>query len=485
LAEILILNGPLNLAVDSQVTVGPSSGYERIGWNRAYLTDFCSPLGPPVVSEKSPTNGLLCEHVDDPDAIMWMQVDLGDAVPVDAVRLLPSRPTDFVDTPGTGFPLQFKIEASDDALFQDRQLIFSSGPEAYPNPGDNPVEIHSKGEVARYVRITATRLSNLAGRYSFSLGEMQVYSEGRNVALGKPVSASEVFDNPRFPRWKSSGLVDGYNSQNRLIELPDWLEGLEERRRITGRLVRLNEERTRKGDTIVFAATTGTWAVSGVLIFGAVSFLVSFRRRKRREAEETRRQISRDLHDDIGGDLGGILLLSEGALQQKGLSEEMREDLEDIHNIAKKSGEALDDIVWLIRDERNLEDLILRLRETAHSMLRKVSHTWTVEPELMPDLIVPLRARRHVFFAFKEALTNILKHAKAETVGIAISYSPAKHLISLRIADDGRGFDLNQKKGGYGLANLRRRCEVLNGSCELESTPGRGTQIELVFSLKP
>ncbi len=484
LAEILILNGPLNVAVGCPVTVGPSPGYGRIGWNRNYLTDFCSPLGPPVVAETSPTNGLRCIHGDDPETVKWVQVDLGDAVLIDAIRLLPSRPTDTIDSPGTGFPVQFKIEASNDPAFSKKQLIFSSSPEAYPNPGDNPVEIHAEGEVARYLRITATRLSNLAARYSFSLSEMQMYSKGRNAALGKQVSASDVFDNPIFPRWKPSALVDGYNSQNRLIELPDWLAGLEERRQLSARLLALENEREQKSETIVVAATTGTLAISGILAIGAVGFSMSYQRKKKKETEEVRRQIARDLHDDIGGDLGGILLISEGVLQRPGLSDEVCDELRDIHDIAKGSNEALHDIVWLIREERDLADLVLRLREMAQLLLRKIPFAWEVLPETIPARPAPLNVRRHVFFAFKEALTNIAKHADAEQVTIAIEISTTPPSIALRLVDDGRGFDPEVDSKGYGLRNLRRRCQALNGNCEIVSTPGEGTRIDLVFSLK-
>ncbi len=484
-SEIMVLQGPINLAVGCPVTVGPTQWYQMIGWSPDNLTDFQSPLGPPAVPDFSPTNGFLCKHASGTETFKWMQVDLGEVVPVDAIRLLPARPTDYVDIPGMGFPAQFKIEVSKQADFQSTNLIFESGPEVYPNPGDNPFEIHTDGVEARYIRITATQLRYQGTLYSFSLGEVQVYSDGINVARDKAVSASDVFDNPRYPRWKLSGLVDGYNSQNRLVELPDWLAGLEERRQLSGHLVQLEEERAQRAEAIVVRVTVGTLAISGILVVGALGFSLSYRQRKSKETEELRRQLSRDLHDDIGGDLGGILLLSEGVLKQPELSGDVREDLRDIHNISKASGEALRDIVWLIRDERNIEDLILRLRETAQLILRKITYTWNVKPKSNPTSPVPLKVRRHVFFAFKEVLNNIRKHADAQQVQIAITLSAAKQLLELQIVDDGKGFDLDGETIGYGLKNLRRRCEALNGHCEIISKPGNGTRIDLVFSLKP
>ena len=118
ISEIMALRGPINLAVSCPVEVGPRLGFQMIGWSPENLTDFQSPLGPPSVPEFSPTNGFLCEHASGPEVLKWMQVDLGELVPVDAIRLLPSRPTDYVDIPGLGFPARFKIEFSNRPDFQ-------------------------------------------------------------------------------------------------------------------------------------------------------------------------------------------------------------------------------------------------------------------------------------------------------------------------------------------------------------------------------
>lgn len=484
ISEIMVLQGPINIAAGCPVNAGPGWSYRMIGWTPDNLTDSQSPLGPPTVPALSPSNGLLCEHAESPEVNKWMQVDLGRLYPVDAIRLLPSRPTDYVDVPGLGFPVRFKIELSSRPEFSNGHLVFDSGSEAYPNPGDNAFELHAQGEEARYIRVMARELSSQGNQYAFSLGELQVYSGGNNVAIGKTVSASDVFENPNFPLWNLAGLVDGYNSQNRLVELPDWLTGLEERRQFSDRLIRLGEEREQRAETIVVRATAGTLAVSGVLVITAIAFAMTYRKRKSRETEELRRQISRDLHDDIGGDLGGILLLSEGVLKQSDLSGETREDLQDIHNIARGSSEALRDIVWLIREERNLEDLLLRLRETAQLALRKLPFTWSVEPERMPTQIVPLNVRRHVFFGFKETITNIRKHSRADQVEVNIKVDSSKQRIDLQVSDNGQGFDPQHNASGYGLRNMQRRCEALNGHCEIVSNPGKGTLIKLTFSLK-
>ena len=112
-SEIMVLQGPINLAVGCPVEVGSGWSYRMIGWSPDNLTDSQSPLGPPTSPDLSPSNGLLCKHADGPEVNKWMQVDLGESLTVETIRLLPSRPTDYVDIPGLGFPARFRIELSD------------------------------------------------------------------------------------------------------------------------------------------------------------------------------------------------------------------------------------------------------------------------------------------------------------------------------------------------------------------------------------
>lgn len=83
------------------------------------------------------------------------------------------------------------------------------------------------------------------------------------------------------------------------------------------------------------------------------------------------------------------------------------------------------------------------------------------------------------FYRFlQEALTNIAKHAEAKEVYITLSYQGGE--ISLQVRDDGKGFDLPallsaNHPTGIGLLGMQERFKVLNGTCDIHSTPGQGT----------
>lgn len=88
---------------------------------------------------------------------------------------------------------------------------------------------------------------------------------------------------------------------------------------------------------------------------------------------------------------------------------------------------------------------------------------------------------RAVFLTAQEALANVARHAKATEV--MVQARRVSQGVELCIADNGKGFDpsLIDHTVGHGLANMRARAEELSGSYEIESFPGKGTKITLVF----
>ncbi len=83
----------------------------------------------------------------------------------------------------------------------------------------------------------------------------------------------------------------------------------------------------------------------------------------------------------------------------------------------------------------------------------------------------------NVFRVIQEAITNILKHAKASRVGVKVS--KAKGMLKISIEDNGRGFVLNAKPTGLGLATMQERVKLLGGVMAIDSKLGRGTVIKV------
>jgi signal transduction histidine kinase len=80
-----------------------------------------------------------------------------------------------------------------------------------------------------------------------------------------------------------------------------------------------------------------------------------------------------------------------------------------------------------------------------------------------------------VFRIVQEALANVARHSQANSVEIALVY--ANDDITLTVTDDGRGFDVDGKRGGIGLNSMQERAEALGGNLTVESVQGTGTSV--------
>ncbi len=182
------------------------------------LQEALAALQPAREPAPSPTNGYHSAIMAKPEAEKWVQVDLGKSLPIDAIRLIPARPTDFPDTPGFGFPVRFRIDVSDDPTFAKRQAVADHTAADFANPKDTPFTIRLTDRSARYVRVTATRLWPRTNDYVFALAELQVESGGKNVARGAAVTA---LDSIEAGRWSTKHLVDGFDSRKKLADDTD------------------------------------------------------------------------------------------------------------------------------------------------------------------------------------------------------------------------------------------------------------------------
>jgi signal transduction histidine kinase len=93
-----------------------------------------------------------------------------------------------------------------------------------------------------------------------------------------------------------------------------------------------------------------------------------------------------------------------------------------------------------------------------------------------------MEQRRDVYMIYKEAVTNILKHAKAKKVIIKIAMLTPRQL-SLYIEDDGIGFDTGKTTHRHGLEGMRSRVKKWKGKIQIDSVAGNGTSIHITLLL--
>ncbi|NOG54366.1 MAG: family 78 glycoside hydrolase catalytic domain [Planctomycetes bacterium] len=172
-------------------------------WQAQWIAD------PTPVDEFGPANnGYHSQLADRPDSEKWVTIDLGAATEIDAVVLWPARPYDWVrDEPGFLFPERLVIEVSNKPDFSEIQTVVDRTDASIPSPGVEPVRLAFNAVRTRYVRVRATslRMRN-EGEYGIALAEIEVESNGRNIALGAPASASDSIETDD---WSVQHLTDG------------------------------------------------------------------------------------------------------------------------------------------------------------------------------------------------------------------------------------------------------------------------------------
>lgn len=195
--------------------------------------------------------------------------------------------------------------------------------------------------------------------------------------------------------------------------------------------------------------------------------------------ERERRRIAEDLHDDT------IQAMAAVGLRLGLVAREVHDDvgaaLERLQDEVSHAIGRLRNLVFHLRppalDREGLATAIrLYLRESAPATLAySVRDETTGEP--------PARIRDLGYRITQEALVNVIKHAHATNVSVAVAGSADG--LSITVVDDGVGFDTAAlgavRPGHLGVASMVERAGVVGGTCTIESEPGRGTRVEIVL----
>lgn len=223
-----------------------------------------------------------------------------------------------------------------------------------------------------------------------------------------------------------------------------------------------------------------TWWFRGLvlaIVIGILAGAYHYRVSKLLEMERMRLRIASDLHDDIGSNLGSIALLSDLIRNSGSFPAKQTQLLHEISRSARLTADALRDIVWVINPAYDkLDNMVLRMKDAAASMLRNIDHSFHCSDHIMAG-VLDMEFRRNILLIYKEILHNILKHARATRVDIRIEENNGG--LVLTIADNGVGFDPSLSFTGNGLRNLKSRATKIGGHLDIRSLEGKGASFIL------
>lgn len=193
---------------------------------------------------------------------------------------------------------------------------------------------------------------------------------------------------------------------------------------------------------------------------------------------EERRRMARDLHDTVSQQLFAIHMSASSLPKVLERNEEqgriVMDQLITMSQMAQKQMRAL--IAQLRPVELEGRDLFQALDKWFPDYCRQNGLKGIKEMELQGELSEAIE--HQLFLIIQEAMANIVKHAGARLVSLALRETPKQVVLS--ISDDGQGFEQErQKQGSYGLTTMRERAEKLGGQVEIISRTGSGTTIRV------
>jgi signal transduction histidine kinase len=203
--------------------------------------------------------------------------------------------------------------------------------------------------------------------------------------------------------------------------------------------------------------------------------------------ETERRHIARELHDEIGQSLTAAEMNLHAALQSPGkaaLGQRLEESIQAVERVLEQVRDLSLNLRPAILDDLGLEPALrwYTHRQAALTGMQAEFRADPIEARLEP------RIETECFRIAQEALTNVVRHAKARSVVVELTRQDGH--LHLSVKDDGIGFDVTASRGeavhgaSLGLLSMEERAALAGGGLEFKSVAGQGTEVHAWFPLR-
>lgn len=197
--------------------------------------------------------------------------------------------------------------------------------------------------------------------------------------------------------------------------------------------------------------------------------------------ERERQLVSYEIHDGLAQYLAGAIMHLEAHLHS--LDGRQPRELIDGVRLVRAAAEESRRLISGLRppalDELGIVEAIESLVADARIEIPHVEFAHD-----LPDTRLSPAVETAVFRIVQESLTNARRHAHAGRAAITVEQTPAG--LHVRVVDDGRGFDpATIPESRFGLESIRQRCRLFGVAPTIDSSPGRGTVIDVVLPLGP
>ncbi len=201
---------------------------------------------------------------------------------------------------------------------------------------------------------------------------------------------------------------------------------------------------------------------------------------KQEALQAERNRIAAEMHDDLGGGLTSIKYLAHRAIRNMDNSKD-RDIAFKIVNHSTKLISNMRDIIWAMDSAKdNIQSFVDYVIPFSKDFMgdHEIQFDVNINGEV-PNSVLTGEQRRHLFLVIKEALHNIVKHARASAAELEILFTSED--FNLIIKDNGIGIRQNDRNG-HGLINMQNRVEELSGRMELVGPPGTEILIGIPYA---
>ncbi len=201
-------------------------------------------------------------------------------------------------------------------------------------------------------------------------------------------------------------------------------------------------------------------------------------------AAEQRLQVARELHDVLGHSISIMTLHAGGA--RRLLRPEQQAQREALETVERTGRQALDDLGRVLDALRMPGELPLDAQpglaraEGLLASARSAGLTARLDVEGEPRQL-PAGVDVSLYRILQEALTNVLKHARATRVDVRVRYDPRS--VRLEVTDDGSTARSAEGSGGHGLLGMRERAALYGGTLDSGRLPGHGYRVAATIPL--
>jgi signal transduction histidine kinase len=474
LSEIMAFSGTKNVALHQSVTSKSSWG-RSLAWGPHCVVDGFVPYLMDAASEEKSVAFMSRIKNKNPTSLT---IDLGEKKPVSGLNLHAidnSHVLPQAHPSGLGIPHGMRLEGANRPDFSDSEILLYMHLDTIYDMA--PVMSWAFPEnTHRYFRLSVTAPSEDLmvdpGSSRFGFAEIELLSNGNNIALGKPVSSNIKTTHPNRPL---SALTDGHNMFGPILPIRNWMQQLARRHDLEAARPLVVAELSRRYIRQKKNLQRLIWLAS--LLAGGIGFTVLIEQLiRQRQIAQIKERFAADLHDELGANLHTIGLLSDLAEESKNDPDELTMLHQRIRNVTTQTGTAMRHCTSMTEANGLYTGLESDMQRAADRIMAKLDHELSISGAEYLSQLKP-RTRVDLFLFYKETLVNISRHSGATRFSTRLEADHKE--IRLSISDNGCGLPEGVP------SSLKRRARLLGAKVTAETPTSGGAGIHLTLKTRP